>query len=1040
VSRFTLQISSPVALAVWLTTVPLAGLAAPAPANRLIDEQRARDRELTQDRYPPGVPESPAAPALDALPAALEEPGAVMRDARLDVDAAGLIAPHRLADLLSLDFVPDNSDGWTAFHNDGELIAGGTFRLGNRQEGSNRGVIRAGGDIVAVQAVVDVPASAEGLPGAGAEGLPGSPAAMLANSGIIDAGRDLYMELVENDGGMLRAGRDAFIWQTWRIETNPFLPSPPGAQGLIDALRDVFMFQAGGNAVPDGAEPATGSEAPAPPAGASVSFGALMMNVLPETDERAAGDAAQHTALPVLPVRGTGGAAQCTDRDDREGADHSGARVGSGDRPAPGTAATGAARREWRCVRDRARPSGRFCDQRRAERLDNTGFIVSNGELRISADTVLNRKRSAWYYEKRKVKGGKLKIWGDTVQPGGFMQAAMWQLDAAQVHSVSGEFRVLGESVADTDARSAAFVTSIAEDLGADYRYTVARDNLQYRFDADFGFKGVLGMAAGFMVSGLPGPEISAFLAGGTEVGVGNHVASAIVTQTLSSSVSQLVATGGIDVGVALQSGLTSGARAGISQISVNFGLDAAESAALRAVSEGAFAGSDGSSFGNAFAQSLITDGAAYGANQIGDAFAANAGSLNHILAHGFLGALAEAAATDAGMDETLGLSATDRGRIMLTALSMLAGGGMSEGLGHDGAAGAQAARNATENNYLKPHEQDAYAAARNACRSDAECLAAVDAKFQIPSDLNNLVLRAQTDLCVATGQCGAHDGLIAEATSYLSGLRFVNAEDPENPWAADQFNAESLAYNTWLHDWLLTRPLSAEVVAGEVRTDDPEAHVFGVQPEVHYTGLVRAQNAGVVISVATAAALSVTPVDEIAVGTILVSRAGSFLAQVARVGGQKVLRFLDGTMARAGSAEAREAVTARLGNLEAPLEIPKVGYSEAKALPAAKGIATAEREATGFLGRTGNELKNVPYQKVRNEATQINGCNFSGHALDQMQNRGLMPSVVENALKTGTQFPTRAGTTGFYDAVNNVRVIVNSGTRRVVTVIPGAP
>jgi hypothetical protein len=283
VPRFTLQIPSPVALAVWLTTVPLAGLAAPAPANRLIDEQRARDRELTQDRYPPGVPESPAAPALDALPAALEEPGAVMRDARLDVDAAGLIAPHRLADLLSLDFVPDNSDGWTAFHNDGELIAGGTFRLGNRQEGSNRGVIRAGGDIVAVQAVVDVPASAEGLPGAGAEGLPGSPAAMLANSGIIDAGRDLYMELVENDGGMLRAGRDAFIWQTWRIETNPFLPSPPGAQGLIDALRDVFMFQAGGNAVPDGAEPATGSEAPAPPAGASVSFGALMMNVLPET-------------------------------------------------------------------------------------------------------------------------------------------------------------------------------------------------------------------------------------------------------------------------------------------------------------------------------------------------------------------------------------------------------------------------------------------------------------------------------------------------------------------------------------------------------------------------------------------------------------------------------------------------------------------------------------------------------------------------------------------------------------------------------------
>jgi len=105
----------------------------------------------------------------------------------------------------------------------------------------------------------------------------------------------------------------------------------------------------------------------------------------------------------------------------------------------------------------------------------------------------------------------------------------------------------------------------------------------------------------------------------------------------------------------------------------------------------------------------------------------------------------------------------------------------------------------------------------------------------------------------------------------------------------------------------------------------------------------------------------------------------------------------------------------------------------------AAKGAA-AGRESTGFLGRAGHELKNAPYQKVGNEATQINGRDFSGHALDQMQNRGVMPSVVENVLSTGTQFPTRAGTTGFYDAASNVRVIVNSETGRVVTVIRGAP
>ena len=97
-----------------------------------------------------------------------------------------------------------------------------------------------------------------------------------------------------------------------------------------------------------------------------------------------------------------------------------------------------------------------------------------------------------------------------------------------------------------------------------------------------------------------------------------------------------------------------------------------------------------------------------------------------------------------------------------------------------------------------------------------------------------------------------------------------------------------------------------------------------------------------------------------------------------------------------------------------------------------ARGAVAAEREATGFLGRAGNELKNAPYQNVRNEATKINGRDFSGHALDQMQNRGVMPSVVENALSTGAQFPTRAGTTGFYDTVNNIRVIVNSETSRM--------
>lgn len=97
-----------------------------------------------------------------------------------------------------------------------------------------------------------------------------------------------------------------------------------------------------------------------------------------------------------------------------------------------------------------------------------------------------------------------------------------------------------------------------------------------------------------------------------------------------------------------------------------------------------------------------------------------------------------------------------------------------------------------------------------------------------------------------------------------------------------------------------------------------------------------------------------------------------------------------------------------------------------------------AEREATGFLGKSGYELQNL--QAVRNTATTIEGRTFSGHALDQMQNRGIMPSVVQNTIEHGTTFGTRAGTTGFFDAVNNIRVILNSESGTVVTVIRGAP
>lgn len=92
---------------------------------------------------------------------------------------------------------------------------------------------------------------------------------------------------------------------------------------------------------------------------------------------------------------------------------------------------------------------------------------------------------------------------------------------------------------------------------------------------------------------------------------------------------------------------------------------------------------------------------------------------------------------------------------------------------------------------------------------------------------------------------------------------------------------------------------------------------------------------------------------------------------------------------------------------------------------------------ATAPVGRGGSPMNVAP---GTNAPAAIEGVNYSGHALDQMQGRGVVPSAVKSTIENGTIFPTGRGTTGYYDAATNLRAIVNSTNGRVVTVIPGKP
>ena len=93
-------------------------------------------------------------------------------------------------------------------------------------------------------------------------------------------------------------------------------------------------------------------------------------------------------------------------------------------------------------------------------------------------------------------------------------------------------------------------------------------------------------------------------------------------------------------------------------------------------------------------------------------------------------------------------------------------------------------------------------------------------------------------------------------------------------------------------------------------------------------------------------------------------------------------------------------------------------------------GAATSTTPASTPVGRGGS-----PMNVSGNSPAKINEINYSGHAIDRMQGRGVPPSAVENAIKNGTKSPgNTAGTT--VHVSSDVKVVTNSDGK-VITVIP---
>jgi len=110
---------------------------------------------------------------------------------------------------------------------------------------------------------------------------------------------------------------------------------------------------------------------------------------------------------------------------------------------------------------------------------------------------------------------------------------------------------------------------------------------------------------------------------------------------------------------------------------------------------------------------------------------------------------------------------------------------------------------------------------------------------------------------------------------------------------------------------------------------------------------------------------------------------------------------------------------------------------------PAATAPATATADATPAstpIGQSGSPLNVSTADGVpSNTPSTVSGIDYSGHALDQMQSDGIMPSAVQNTINQGQSVVGKvAGTTVYYEPVNNITVVTDASSGRVVTVSYG--
>ncbi|MGH3850122.1 MAG: hypothetical protein ACRDRT_10525, partial [Pseudonocardiaceae bacterium] len=218
--------------------------------------------------------------------------------------------------------------------------------------------------------------------------------------------------------------------------------------------------------------------------------------------------------------------------------------------------------------------------------LTNTGYITASHSLSSNAQDFLNEKRQADLGRiVSPIEHGYTVTTGTTVQPGGFVSAATLQINASRIESISGEFTVLGQDQADTQAKTQAWLQQLKQSLGAAFSETQAQDDLHTEVHVEKGMdltqivilvaaiaisiytagaaSALIGEAAGATAGSGSLLAAAGTTAGSLGAGLGNVALSAAVGSVASSTLTGAF-TGNLSVENVLKAGVTAAFTAGL--------------------------------------------------------------------------------------------------------------------------------------------------------------------------------------------------------------------------------------------------------------------------------------------------------------------------------------------------------------------------------------------------------------------------------------------------------------------------------------------